>query len=54
MHPDDGKAKFLRNVGFLRETHSVTAQKTPFLPTFIFFSTFFLEYFDNDIDITKL
>jgi hypothetical protein len=30
-HPYEGGDKFLRNVGFLQELHSVTSQKTPFL-----------------------
>jgi hypothetical protein len=29
-HPDEGGAKFLRNIGFLEEPHCVTSQKIPF------------------------
>jgi hypothetical protein len=33
-HPDEGCAKFLRNVGSYKEPHGVTSQKTPFFSGF--------------------
>jgi hypothetical protein len=32
--PDEGGAKFLRNVRFLQEPHGLTSQKTPFFTVY--------------------